>query len=52
MERREIVRKLYNRTYGCENATFTHNSRTILCSSNKDCKKAFKISQNNVLVFT
>lgn len=37
LERREIVRKLYNRTYGCENAIFTHNSRAILCSSNKDC---------------
>lgn len=37
IERKEIIRKLYNKTYGCENAIFTHNSRAILCSSNKDC---------------
>lgn len=38
VERREIIRKLYNRVYGCENAIFTHNSKAVLCSSNRDCK--------------
>ncbi len=43
VERREIIRKLFNRAYGCENAIFTHNSRAILCSSNRDCKFNFLI---------
>jgi WD40 repeat protein len=38
IERREIVRKLYNRKFGCENGVFTHNPKAILCSSNRDCK--------------
>lgn len=38
IERRAINRKLYNKTYGCENAIFTHNPKAVLCSSHIDCK--------------
>lgn len=38
IDRREIVKKFYNRVFGVENAVFTHSSKAILCSSNKDCK--------------
>ncbi len=34
----EVIQKFYNKTFGVENAIFTHHPRTILCSSNKDCK--------------
>lgn len=38
LERREIQKKLYNKTFGVENAIFTHDKMSILCSSKIDCK--------------
>jgi len=37
VEKFEIMQKLYNKTFGVENAIFTHHPKMILCSSNKDC---------------
>ena len=38
LERREIQKKLYNKVFGVENAIFTHDKSSILCSSKIDCK--------------
>lgn len=38
IEKFEIVQKFNNKTFGIENAIFTHHPKMILCSSNKDCK--------------
>lgn len=46
----ELIKKLYNKTYGCENAVFTHNKDAILCSSNKDFRIMYwNIYSNEVL---
>jgi hypothetical protein len=37
VEKFDIIQKLYNKTFGVENAIFTHHNKMILCSSNKDC---------------
>jgi WD40 repeat protein len=50
IDRREIQKKLYNKTFGVENAIFTHDKSNILCSSKIDCKCLNNVSSNNVLV--
>jgi hypothetical protein len=37
VENFEIIQKFNNKTFGIENAIFTHHPKMILCSSNKDC---------------
>lgn len=44
LERREIQKKFYNKTFGVENAIFTHDKSSILCSSKIDCKDAIYFS--------
>lgn len=52
LTKREIVRKLYNRTFGCENVTFTHSNNMILCSSNKDFRIMYWCLHNNEVKFS
>ena len=38
MEKRNVIRKLHNKIYGCKQAIFTHDRQKILCASDRDCK--------------
>lgn len=52
ISRRELVKKLYNRTYGVENAIFTHNIQAVLCSSNKDFRIMYWNLHTNEVMFS
>lgn len=50
--KRELIKKLYNKTYGVENAIFSHHSQAILCNSNKDFRIMYWNLHSNEVLFS
>jgi len=52
LERRELQKKFYNKTFGVENAIFTHDKSAILCSSKTDFRIMYWCLHNNEVIFS
>ena len=50
--KRELSKKLYNKTYGVENVIFTHISQAVLCTSNKDFRIMYWNLHSNEVIFS
>ena len=48
----EIIKKLYNKQFGIDNAIFTHSNQAILCSSPRDFRIMYWNLHNNEVIFS
>ena len=52
VDQKKISRSLVNKTYGCNKAIFTHNSKAILCAGKNDYRIMYWCLHSNEILFS